>query len=132
MPGLPPKITDTSRPFWEALDRDEVVLQQCSTCHRLIFYPRIHCPHCYSQNLTWTRVAEQPVLLTWAKSEMPVSPIYSHLAPITLIVADYAGAHVPSTLIDTPQDRVKIGMRLEPAFDRDSYEGFTLLRFRAG
>ena len=131
MKGLPPRISAFSQPWWDALDREEIVMQRCDDCARLVFYPRPLCPHCHGRSLSWTEVVETPTLFTWAKAEASVSPAFDHLGPVILAVADFAGAHVPTSLVDTPEEAARIGMRLEPVFDRESYPGHTLLRFRA-
>jgi uncharacterized OB-fold protein len=105
-------------------------MPRCDDCHRLIFYPRIHCPYCFSRNVSWAEVTEAPTLFTWAKAEHSVSPAYDHLGPIILAVADFAGAHVPTTIVDTAEQDIEVGMTLIPVFDRESYPGFTLLRFK--
>jgi uncharacterized OB-fold protein len=130
MKGLPPRINEANRPWWEGLDREAIVMPRCDDCHRLIFYPRIHCPYCFSRNVSWAEVTEAPTLFTWAKAEHSVSPAYDHLGPIILAVADFAGAHVPTTIVDTAEQDIEVGMTLIPVFDRESYPGFTLLRFK--
>jgi len=32
-------------------------LQQCQACDQHVFYPRVLCPHCGSQNLTWKQAS---------------------------------------------------------------------------
>jgi uncharacterized OB-fold protein len=132
MKGLAPRIHPANQPWWDALDRGEIVMQRCDDCARLIFYPRIHCPHCFSRNVSWTEVNEAATLFTWAKAEHSVSPAYDHLGPIILAVADFGGAHIPTTIVETAEEDIKVGMTLVPVFDRDSYPGLTLLRFRGG
>ncbi len=118
MKGLPPRINEANRPWWEGLDREAIVMPRCDDCDRLIFYPRIHCPHCFSRNVSWTEVTEAPILFTWAKAEHSVSPAYDHLGPVILAI------------VETQEDDIKVGMTLVPVFDRDSYPGHTLLRFK--
>jgi uncharacterized protein len=130
MEGLPPRINEANRPWWDGLDRGEIVMQRCDDCARLVFYPRIHCPWCFGRSLSWTEVTEPATLFTWAKAEASVSPAFDHLGPVILAVADFAGAHVPTSIVDTPEEEIRVGMKLAPVFDRESYEGVTLLRFR--
>lgn len=41
------------RAFRDALAQGRIQLQHCDSCKRHIFYPRVHCPHCHSTDLTW-------------------------------------------------------------------------------
>jgi uncharacterized protein len=130
MDGLMPLTTEVSRPYVEALAREEIALQQCLACQRYVFYPRRHCPHCASRRLEWRRVEAPASLYTWSIAEVPVSAAFTHLRRPVLAVAELHGVHLPTTLVDTPQGSIRIGMLLEPVFDRETYAGFTLLRFR--
>lgn len=131
MKGLPPRITETSRPFWDGLERGEIRLQQCSGCKRFVFYPRRHCPHCGGRDLQWTLASETPVLYSWTIAEAPVSAAYQHLVRPILAVAELHGVHLPTSIVDTEPERIRIGMKLQPVFDRTTYPGTTLLQFKA-
>jgi uncharacterized OB-fold protein len=128
--GLAPLTTEVSRPYREALAREEIAFQQCLSCQRYVFYPRRHCPHCGGRRLEWRRVEAVATLYTWSIAEIPVSAAYTHLRKPVLAVAELHGVHLPTTLVDTPRKLIRIGMPLEPVFDRATYPGFTLLRFR--
>jgi uncharacterized OB-fold protein len=130
MDGLPPLNTAVSRPFLEALEREEIAIQQCLTCQRYVFYPRRHCPHCGSRRLEWRPVAAVATLYTWSIAEVSVSGAFTHLQRPVLAVAELHGVHLPTSLVDTPLAVIKIGMPLQPVFDRETYVGVTLLRFR--
>jgi uncharacterized protein len=133
MNGLPPRITSVAKPYWEGLQKGEgeIRLQQCDRCKRFVFYPRNHCPYCAGRELLWKVVEESATLYTWTVAEVPVSAAFQHLVRPVLAVADLRGAHLPTTLIETDPQQITIGMQLQPVFDRASYPGITLLRFRA-
>jgi hypothetical protein len=38
--------------------------------------------------------------------------------------------HLPTSIVETPPEEIRIGMELRPVFYRTSYSGVTLLRFR--
>ncbi len=50
-----PRITGVDRPFWDACNRDRLLVQRCrnSACGRAIFYPRVCCPYCKGGELDW-------------------------------------------------------------------------------
>lgn len=54
-----PRVTEFDRPFWDACNRGELMLQQCQapSCGRHVFYPRVCCPHCGAGELAWRRVS---------------------------------------------------------------------------
>lgn len=130
MRGLPPRMTATSKPYWDGLGRGEVVLQHCTACDRKVFYPRPFCPHCTSPSLDWRAVDGRASLYTFTIAEVPVSAAFAHLDRPILAVAEIEGVHIPTTLVDTDIDQVSIGMALDPVFDAATYPGLTLLRFK--
>ena len=69
-----PTATATSRPFWEALTRHEVHIQQCSACEAWIYYPRAFCPECLSPELAWTRISGNGTLYSFTIARRPTAP----------------------------------------------------------
>lgn len=131
MAGAPPIITETSRPWWDALGHGEIAMQRCDSCASWVFYPRNFCPSCSSRDLTWSPVSGNATLYTFSVAETPVAKAFAHLDRPVLAVVELAnGVRVPSRLVDVAPEDVRIGMALEPVFDAESYEGVTMLLFR--
>jgi uncharacterized OB-fold protein len=42
-----------SRPFWQAAERRQLVVQRCAACGRHQFYPRPFCLGCQSDRVEW-------------------------------------------------------------------------------
>ncbi len=131
MPAIRPLITKTSRPFWDALDEGRIEIQQCERCTKWVFYPRNICPYCGAMDLCWKIVSGKASLYTFTVAIAPVSIDFLEDAPLLLAVAELAeGVHIPTTLVDVATDDIKIGMDLEPVFDRVRLGDITLLRFK--
>lgn len=131
MSGAPPLISDVSRPWWDALAREEVSVQQCTACDQWVFYPRPFCPACGARELVWRAVDPSATLYTWSVARVAVSPVFAHLEQPILAVAELGiGIRVPTSLCDVRPEDVRIGMPLVPVFDRNTYPGVTLLRYR--
>lgn len=130
MAPTPPLLTPVSEPYWAALGQGRIDLQHCSDCGTWVFYPRVLCPHCGALDPPWETVSGDATLYSFTVAETPVSPDFAELDPLA-IVELAEGVHIPTTIVDTPIERIEIGMALEPVFDHDTYDGVTLLRFRA-
>ena len=54
---IPPKpipdVNPWAKPFWEAARENKLIIQKCLDCNKHVFYPRLVCPHCFSENLEW-------------------------------------------------------------------------------
>ena len=68
-----PVPTDNSRPFWDGLREHEVRIQQCDECQHWTFYPRRHCPQCFSDQLTWKTIAGTGTLYSYTLSRVPTA-----------------------------------------------------------
>jgi uncharacterized protein len=88
---IPPVVDPDSAPFWEALDRDELVVPFCRSGSHQFFPPMPRCPICGSTDLTWTRVTGTVRAYSWVRIHIPLSPAFADEAPYTIVVADLPG-----------------------------------------
>lgn len=132
MIGAPPLISEVARPWWDALADGRIAVQRCDACAAWVFYPRPFCPGCGGRALSWTPVDGPATLYSWSVARVPVAAAFAHLHEPVLAIAELSvGVRVPTTLVNIAPEQVRIGMALTPVFDRDTYPGVTLLRFRA-
>lgn len=125
-----PVPTETSAPYWNALLAHRVDIQQCSDCGHWVFYPRGHCPNCFSNKLEWKTVSGQATLLTYTIARIPTAPEFGDEMPQKLAVVQFdEGPHVNTTLVGLEEDEIEIGMRLKPVFDDVVPGKTTLLRY---
>ncbi len=125
-----PVATATSRPFWEALTRHEVQIQQCSACHAWIYYPRTCCPRCLSPELEWQQISGTGTLYSFTIARRPTAPFWADELPqlIAMVELD-EGPRLTSTLCNVEEDAIRVGMRLQPVFDDIGDKNVTLLRY---
>ena len=130
MSGVPPLISDLSRPFWDALAAHEIRIQRCDDCGTWVFYPRFFCTGCGGRALTWTRVEGAATLYSWTIAQVPVAKAFAPFDKPVLAVVELAnGVRLPTTIEDVEPGGLTIGMALEPIFDSETYAEATLLRF---
>jgi len=50
-----PHIDELSHPFWQGCNEERLLIQRCDNpqCGRAVFYPRVACPHCHADSLSW-------------------------------------------------------------------------------
>lgn len=68
-----PRMTAFSRPFWQGCNEGRLMLQRCtaSDCGKLVFYPRVCCPHCGGGDLKWEEVSGQGNVTTFTIVQRP-------------------------------------------------------------
>lgn len=127
-----PQPTEITQPFWDGLKEGRIPLQQCDDCSRWVFYPRLHCPHCFSQALTRRDASGEATLYSFTLARIPTLPDFKDEYPQALAVVELAeGVHMNTTLVGLGEDEIRIGMALKPVFARVTTSGETLLRFTA-
>lgn len=125
-----PLATKISAPFWDALKKDQLQIQQCSQCQSWVFYPRNHCTHCFAHDLQWKTVSGKGTLYSYTLTRIPTMPEFNDEMPQALAVVELEqGVRINTTLTDVPEEDIKIGMLVKPVFDKVNTDGATLLRF---
>nr|WP_304220346.1 OB-fold domain-containing protein [Fredinandcohnia onubensis] len=112
VPG--PTITPITKPFWDAVARKEFILQKCCDCGEWVFYPRSHCPHCWSNQLEWKPASGEGTLKTWSIVHRPGHPGWSEVTPYALGVVELeeGPSMLTHLLVDSDQE-LKIGQPLK-------------------
>ena len=125
-----PVPTPVSQPFWDALRDERILLQRCDECATWVYYPRVRCPQCLSDRLTWMPVDGRGTVYTFTVALQPTAPPFADEVPQLLGVVELTeGVRLSTTLVDVDPTAVSIGMPVTPMFDHGD-DGLTLLRFR--
>ena len=125
-----PHRTPTSAPYWDGLDAGEVRLQRCGRCGAWVHYPRNRCPRCLADALEWHVVSGRGRVHTFTVARQPTHRLFADPSFRLLAVVELEeGVHVTTTLRDVDPDEVRVGMAVEPVFERGD-DGVTLLQYR--
>jgi uncharacterized protein len=125
-----PSPSHVTAPYWNGLKEGRIRIQHCLECGGWVFYPRSHCNHCLADRLEWREVTGDATLYTFTIARQPTSPHFADDVPQLLAVIELAGGiRMTTTLVDVDEADIRVGMKLEPCFDRAS-DDVTLLRFR--
>ncbi|SFU14021.1 MaoC/PaaZ C-terminal domain-containing protein [Pseudomonas marincola] len=125
-----PLATALSAPFWEGLKEGRILLQICASCQEWTFYPRRHCSHCLSHDLSWEQVSGCATLYTYTIARVPTLPEFASAELQILAVVELEqGVRMNTTLIGLEPDQIKIGMALKPVRAIVSDDGTVLLRY---
>ncbi|ARS29418.1 bifunctional OB-fold nucleic acid binding domain-containing protein/MaoC family dehydratase [Sphingomonas sp. KC8] len=133
MTGKPlPVPTETSRPFWASLQAHRIDIQQCADCSHWIFFPRRHCPRCFSLDLNWRTISGEGTLLTYTTAHIPTLPEFADemLQQLAVVRLD-EGPHLNTTLVGLETGEIHVGMRVKPVFHDVAPGKTTLLRYTA-
>ena len=121
MPKQSPIPGDIDKPFWDACNREELVVQNCKSCDRMQHPPKEKCGGCNSSdNLEWREMSGKGTISTY---------IVVHDTPVTILQAEQPfnvavvkldedpGITMLSHLPGTATDAVPIGAKVQVEFE---------------
>ena len=121
MPKQSPVPDELSKPFWDAANDERLVIQNCTSCNRLLHPPRQTCDQCGSgSNLEWKQMSGRGKIYNYGVVyDCPIRLLQEeqpfNVAVITLNEDD--GIQMYSHLPGTPVDDVPVGAAVEVVFE---------------
>jgi uncharacterized OB-fold protein len=110
-PKPAPTPTVVSAPFWDAAKQHRLLIQQCGKCAQTIFYPRLRCPHCWSNDLSWIEASGKGEVASYTIIHKPGHPAFAAGAPYIVALIDLEErVRLLSNVVDCPIDQVHVGM----------------------
>lgn len=79
-----PAIQPHAAPFWDGAKKGKLVLPFCSKCEKLFFYPRIACPECFSEEISWREVSKRGRIETFTTLYRAPTEAFETILPYSL------------------------------------------------
>src|SRR5260370_15389869 len=76
-----PHLDEENRPWWEALQRDELYIQKCGKCGDVRYYPRALCTNCLSPDTQWIKCSGRGKIYTFTTTYQNQSPGFRESLP---------------------------------------------------
>jgi len=116
-------MTSPAAAYREHLDRGELAFQECGSCGKAVFYPRVLCTECGSTELTW-------------RSSAGLGTVYATTAlhprdkdPYNVALVDLdEGFRMMSRVEGVPAPDVRIGLRVRAAVVTQDDEPVVIFR----
>lgn len=124
-----PAVTPELQPFFEAAQRDELVVQRCKKCGTHRFPPREICSACLSRDADWVRVSGAGEVYSFNIMHQVYHPGFADEVPYAVVVVQLKeGAKITSNLVGVKPHDIRIGMPVQVVFEKLSDE-VTLPKF---
>jgi hypothetical protein len=125
-----PVVNPWAKPFWEAARDEKLIIQKCQDCGKYIFYPRIACPDCFSDNVVWTPVSGRGKVYTYTVVENnPPSAFVVDLPFVIAVIRLEEGVQMLSNIVGCDPYKVYCEMPVTVVFERLNEE-FKLPKFK--
>jgi uncharacterized OB-fold protein len=105
-----PAVNLETQPFWDATAQGKLLIKKCTACGEPHFYPRGHCPFCFSDKTEWVEASGNGTIYTY--SVMRRAPIPYAIAYVTLA----EGPTMMTNIVDCDLDSIKIGQAVRLIF----------------
>ncbi len=132
-PVIPAANADT-KPFWDGCLRDELLLQQCASCHAYRHPPAPICPNCLSDRHAWVPASGRGAVYTFVVVRESRARGWDKMVPYVVAVIELEeGPRMLSNLTNVEPEAVTIGMPVEVIFEElDGTTKLPLFRRRTG
>jgi len=101
-PPLPQPDHD-SAPWWEGLDRHELLMQACGRCGRLRWPPRSLCNVCGSPDVTWVPVSGRGAVVSWTVTHRAPPGVATPYVVVLVRIEEQEDLFLPG-YCDAPSD----------------------------
>jgi uncharacterized OB-fold protein len=119
-----------SAAFWDGAREGKLLIRRCLECGHRHFYPRHHCPECWSTNVEWHSASGRGRVYSYTVVYQNETPPFRDRLPYIVAVIELEDVvRMVSTLIECTPEAVHVGMPVEVVFDRVTQE-IALPRFR--
>ena len=127
VPGLADDLV--TRPFWDALEQGRLLLERCSSCPAVIWYPRGFCPRCGSTATDWIEASGRGTVYSYTVVRRSFGA-FASLTPYVIAYIELAeGPRILSNVIGVSPDEVAIGLPVELAVEKPE-DSPAVYRFR--
>jgi uncharacterized protein len=104
-------------PYWDATREGKLLIKECRSCGRAFFYPRNHCPRCWSTDTAWREASGRGTVYTFTivyQNDLP--PFRDRLPYVVAIVELDEGVRMTSNIEGIAPEDVRCGMPVLVAF----------------
>lgn len=131
--GLPepvPAADGLDADYWAALERDELVVQECRRCGTRQF-PEWICHSCLGFDLAWVPVQPTGTVFSWERVWNPSHPAVRAALPYLVVLVELGDApqvRMVGNLLGDPSQTVRIDAPVHAVFEH--HPRFTLVQWR--
>ena len=113
-----PKINKVDEPYWQGAAAGKLLLQKCTACGKLQFFPRIVCVDCFSGDIDWVEAAGTGKVHSFTWVRVPRNPAFKEEVPICYanIILD-EGVIMESRIVGNAE-KIKLGDRVKVTFQQ--------------
>jgi uncharacterized OB-fold protein len=101
--AYPPRQSEFTTPFWDALAKGEFKTTQCTKCAKKAFPPKPICPHCWCGEVEWVALSGSGRL--YSKTMIHAAPaVFKDEVPYSVGIVDLdEGLRLATRIVGEPE-----------------------------
>ena len=101
-----PRVTEVTKPFWDACNEGRLMMQRCQdpNCGKTVFYPRVCCPYCKGAALAWVEVSGRGKIVSHTTIHRPHHEGFVAEVPYVFAAIEIEGAQLYAQVPGAPVD----------------------------
>jgi len=106
-----------TQPYWDATAEGKLLIKHCNACGRDFFYPRSHCPRCWSSDTRWKEASGRGTVYTFTivrQNDLP--PFKERLPYVVAIVELEEGVRLTTNIEGCAPEDVRCDMAVNVTF----------------
>lgn len=116
--GVPPAITEETRPFWDAAAAGRLVVEHCDACGTDAFPPRGICRACRSRDTGWVEISGPGTVYSFTVNHQRWLPDLEVPYVVVLVeFPDHPGVRVAGRLRGGAPEEAAVGMSVDVGFE---------------
>ncbi len=113
-----PRITDCAAPYWQHAKDNKLDLPYCGECDASFYYPRLWCPACFNQDISWKQLSGKGTVYSYSVIYQSPLPSYQEDLPYVLAIIELdEGPRMMANVLNCDVDKVRVDMAVEVVFE---------------
>jgi uncharacterized OB-fold protein len=126
-----PVVNADSAPYWQGARDNKLLLQRCSDCGTLRFFPRYLCTECGSDNTGWVEATGRGTVHSFTVVHRAAFPEFQERTPYVVALIDLEeGPRMMSNIVGADSLEVEIGDAVTVEFEDRGDDGAKVPQFR--
>ncbi len=106
-----PVVNPENKSFFDAASNGKLLIKKCAACGEHHYYPRAICPHCFSDQTSWTESSGNGTIYSYSVMRRG-TPVPYAIAYVTLA----EGVTMLTNIVDCDLDAIRIGQAVRVVF----------------
>ncbi|MBR9762445.1 MAG: Zn-ribbon domain-containing OB-fold protein [Rhodobacteraceae bacterium] len=103
-------------PFWEGAEAGQLKIQRCTACDHAIFYPRLVCPACMTEEPAWVDASGQATIHALTTVHR-TGPAFREDVPFAVALVELAeGPRMMTRILSEQPEALRIGDAVQVTF----------------